>query len=72
MLRRQIEMFGMAFREDKAMIEAQQAVINRSPGKSMMTLSFDRSVGQFRRLIDGLIDAEAAFGRASAEGGHLP
>ena len=75
-LRRQIEMFGMAFREDKAMIEAQQAVINRSPEKTMMTLSFDRSVGQFRRLIDGLIDglidAEAAFGRASAEGGHLP
>jgi hypothetical protein len=46
--RHQIELFGVAFHEDKVMIEAQQEVINRSPKKLMMTLSFDRSVGQFR------------------------
>jgi hypothetical protein len=41
------------------MTEAQQEVINRSPEKLMMTLSFDRSVGQFRRLMTGLIEDEA-------------
>jgi phenylpropionate dioxygenase-like ring-hydroxylating dioxygenase large terminal subunit len=58
-LRRLIALLGVAFREDKAMIEAQQAVINRSPGRSMMTLSFDRSVEQFRRLMSDLFEAEA-------------
>jgi hypothetical protein len=38
-LQRQIELFGVAFREDKVMIEAKREVINRSPDKSMMTLS---------------------------------
>ena len=61
-LRRQIELFGVAFREDKVMIEAQQEVISRSPGKLMMTLSFDRSVGQFRRLMTGLMEDEAGRG----------
>ena len=41
------------------MVEAQHAVINHSPDKSMMTLSFDRSVGQFRRLMAALIKDEA-------------
>ena len=63
-LRRQIDLFGVAFREDKVMIEAQQAVINRSPDKMMMTLSFDRSVAQFRRLMATLMDAEAKSGQA--------
>jgi hypothetical protein len=47
------------------MIEAQQAVINRSPDKMMMTLSFDRSVAQFRRLMATLMDAEAKSGQAA-------
>jgi hypothetical protein len=64
-LRRQIDLFGVAFREDKVMIEAQQAVINRSPGKMMMALSFDRSVAQFRRLVAALMDAEAKSGQAA-------
>ncbi len=64
-LRRQIDLFGVAFREDKVMIEAQQAVINRSPDKMMMTLSFDRSVAQFRRLMATLMDAEAKSGQAA-------
>ena len=64
-LRHQIELFGVAFREDKVMIEAQQEVINRSSGKLMMTLSFDRSVAQFRRLMSGLLEDEARSGQAA-------
>jgi len=56
----QLASFGVAFLEDKAMIEAQQEVIDRSPGKSMMTLGFDRSVAQFRRLVAELINMESA------------
>ena len=64
-LRRQIELFGIAFREDKVMTKAQQAVIHRSPGKMMMTLSFDRPVGQFRRLLAELIEDETRSGQAA-------
>jgi nitrite reductase/ring-hydroxylating ferredoxin subunit len=56
----QIEAFGVAFLEDKSMIEAQQQVIDRSPGRSPMTLQFDRSVAHFRRLLVGLIREEQA------------
>jgi vanillate O-demethylase monooxygenase subunit len=58
-VRQQVEFFGVAFREDKAMIEAQQKIIDRSAGETMMTLSFDRSVAQFRRLMAKLIEADA-------------
>lgn len=64
-LRHQIELFGVAFREDKVMIEAQQEVINRTPDRLMMTLSFDRSVGQFRRLMTALIEDEARSRQAA-------
>lgn len=64
-LRRQIELFGVAFREDKVMIEAQQAVIYRYIKKTMMTLSFDRPMAQFRRLLAGLIEDETRSGRAA-------
>ena len=60
-LRRQIEAFGVAFREVKTMIEAQQKVVNRSPGKLMMTLSFDSSVAQFRRMTT-LMEEESGRG----------
>jgi vanillate O-demethylase monooxygenase subunit len=50
-IRSQIAAFGVAFLEDKVMIEAQQRVIDASPGWMMMTLGFDRSVAQFRRLM---------------------
>lgn len=56
----QLAAFGVAFLEDKAMIEAQQKVIDRSPGKWMMTLGSDRSVAEFRRLMAGLIDLETS------------
>jgi vanillate O-demethylase monooxygenase subunit len=55
----QLASFDVAFLEDKAMIEAQQKVIDQSPGTWMMTLGFDRSVAQFRRLLADLISAEA-------------
>jgi phenylpropionate dioxygenase-like ring-hydroxylating dioxygenase large terminal subunit len=65
MLRRQIKLFGVVFREDKVMIEAQQAVIDRSSGRSMMTFPFDRSVGEFRRLMAGLFEEEARSRQAT-------
>jgi vanillate O-demethylase monooxygenase subunit len=61
LIQRQIEGFGVAFLEDKAMIEAQQRTVDVSPGRSMMTLTFDRSVALFRRLMAGLMEAEAGF-----------
>jgi len=54
----QLASFGVAFLEDKTMIEAQQKVIDCSSGKWMMTLGFDRSVALFRRLMADLISAE--------------
>ena len=54
----QLASFGVAFLEDKTMIEAQQKVIDYSSGKWMMTLGFDRSVALFRRLMADLISAE--------------
>jgi hypothetical protein len=47
------------------MIEAQQAVIDRSSGRSMMTFPFDRSVGEFRRLMAGLFEEEARSRQAT-------
>ena len=64
-VRQQVEFFGVAFREDKAMIEAQQKIIDRSPGETMMTLSFDRSVARFRRLMANLIEADAPARRST-------
>ena len=51
-----MKLFGVAFNEDKVIIEAQQKIIDRSPGKTMMTLSFDRSIAQFRRLLAARIE----------------
>jgi len=48
----------MAFGEDKVMIEAQQRVIDRSPGVAMQPTSFDAAPSQFRWLVDKLIAAE--------------
>jgi vanillate O-demethylase monooxygenase subunit len=62
-VQQQVKGFGVAFLEDKAMIEAQQRIVDTTHGKSMMTLTFDRSVAQFRRLMAGLIEAEAKSGR---------
>jgi vanillate O-demethylase monooxygenase subunit len=56
--RQQIAVFEKAFAEDKAMIEAQQRVVDRTPERRMMVLSTDGALKQFRRLMTGLIEAE--------------
>jgi vanillate O-demethylase monooxygenase subunit len=62
----QVAGFGVAFLEDKTMIEAQQKVIDQCPDRWMMTLGFDRSVAQYRRLMADLMNMEAsASGRRS-------
>ena len=56
--RDQIAVFEKAFAEDKAMIEAQQRVVERTPERRMMVLATDGALNQFRRLMAGLIEAE--------------
>jgi len=56
--KQQIAFFEKAFAEDKAMIEAQQHVIDRTPERRMMILANDGALNQFRRLMAGLIEAE--------------
>ena len=63
-----------AFNEDRTMIEAQQANINRSHGAAMLTTASDSALSQFRRMMDKLIKEEAqeiAVGASSLdEGAH--
>jgi vanillate O-demethylase monooxygenase subunit len=56
--RDQIGVFEKAFAEDKAMIEAQQRVVDRTPERRMMVLATDGALNQFRRLMAGLMEAE--------------
>ena len=51
--------FMKAFYEDRAMIEAQQKVIARSPNSEMVSTSFDGGVTVFRKLLGDLIAEEA-------------
>ena len=48
-----------AFNEDRTMIEAQQANINRSHGAAMLTTVSDSSLSQFRRMMDKMMKDEA-------------
>jgi len=56
--KQQIAVFEKAFAEDKAMIEAQQRVVDRTQDRRMMVLATDGALSQFRRLMAGLIEAE--------------
>lgn len=49
-----------AFREDKAIIEAQQLVLDRDPQRRMLPTSFDAGPTQFRRILEGLVAREMA------------
>ena len=49
-----------AFHEDKRIIEAQQKLIDLEPGRPMLPTSLDAGPTQFRRIVDRLIQAEAA------------
>jgi vanillate O-demethylase monooxygenase subunit len=63
------KMFGVveaAFHEDKAIIEAQQLVIDRDPERRMLPTSFDAGPTQFRRILEGLVAREAQPSRAVA------
>jgi len=57
---RLLELAGVAFGEDKTMIEAQQKVIDRSPGVRIMPTAHDKGVTIFARLVERLAKAEAA------------
>ncbi|WP_178133940.1 aromatic ring-hydroxylating dioxygenase subunit alpha [Vineibacter terrae] len=48
-----------AFHEDKAIIEAQQVVIDRDPTRRMLPTSFDAGPTQFRRILAELVEREA-------------
>ncbi len=48
-----------AFQEDKAIIEAQQVVIDRDPTRRMLPTSFDGGPTQFRRILQTLVERES-------------
>ena len=48
-----------AFHEDKALIEAQQGLIDRDPSRHMLPTSLDAGPTRFRRLVDDLLAAES-------------
>ena len=58
--KQQIAVFEKAFAEDKAMIEAQQRILDRTRGRRMMILATDGALNKFRRLMAELIEAEQA------------
>jgi vanillate O-demethylase monooxygenase subunit len=62
----QLGLFQVAFAEDKSMIEAQQGVIDETPGRSLTTLQFDRSITHFRRLMARLMREEQPTPAATA------
>jgi vanillate O-demethylase monooxygenase subunit len=49
---------GVAFHEDKVMIEAQQQVIDRTPDSRIMPTAHDKGVTIFTRLVERLAKAE--------------
>lgn len=61
--RQQIAVFEKAFAEDNAMIEAQQRVIDHTAQPTVLGMSADNALNQFRRLMAALIDAERPAAR---------
>jgi phenylpropionate dioxygenase-like ring-hydroxylating dioxygenase large terminal subunit len=60
-------LFGVveaAFAEDKAIIEAQQKVIDRDPARRMLPTSLDAGPTQFRKLVQKLLELEGRPGPA--------
>ena len=51
---------GVAFGEDKTMIEAQQKVIDRTPDPRIMPTAHDKGVTLFNRLVERLAKEDAA------------
>ena len=48
----------IAFHEDKALIEAQQKVIDLDPARRMLPTSLDAGPTQFRQTVQQFVDAE--------------
>jgi vanillate O-demethylase monooxygenase subunit len=55
----QLEIAKLAFVEDKEMIEAQQRVIDRDPGRKEMLIAADLGPAQMRTVIERLFAAES-------------
>jgi vanillate O-demethylase monooxygenase subunit len=55
-----MELAGVAFGEDKVMIEAQQKVIDRTPSPRIMPTAHDKGVTLFNRLVERLAKQDAA------------
>lgn len=55
-----------AFAEDRAIIEAQSKVLERSEGRRMRVTNMDGGISSFRFVMDRLLAAEAAPARAEA------
>jgi phenylpropionate dioxygenase-like ring-hydroxylating dioxygenase large terminal subunit len=55
-----MQLAGVAFGEDKAMIEAQQRVIDRTPNPQVMPTAHDKGVTLFNRLVERLAKADGA------------
>ena len=49
-----------AFGEDKALIEAQQKLIDLEPGRRMLPTSLDAGPTRFRRLVEDLLATDGA------------
>jgi phenylpropionate dioxygenase-like ring-hydroxylating dioxygenase large terminal subunit len=65
-----------AFGEDKALIEAQQKLIDLEPDRRMLPTSLDAGPTRFRRLVDSLLAADGAptpaLPHLMGEGGRRP
>jgi vanillate O-demethylase monooxygenase subunit len=55
-----MQLAGVAFGEDKVMIEAQQRVIDRTPDPKVMPTAHDKGVTLFNRLVERLTKADGA------------
>jgi len=61
-----MQLAGVAFDEDKVMIEAQQRVIDMTPDPRIMPTSHDRGVTLFNRLVQKLARADGGEGAGAA------
>jgi vanillate O-demethylase monooxygenase subunit len=63
---RQLTFTERAFNEDKAIIEAQQRVIDLDPAHPMLPTSFDAGPTTFRRLLAQLVEQEQGAAKAAS------
>ena len=56
-----MQLAGVAFGEDKVMIEAQQKVVDRTPNPRIMPTAHDKGVTLFNRLVERLAKEDSAL-----------